>query len=189
MATMRVTEQDFYRAKVNFDETKAGVKGLLDSGVLKIPDIFVHPPENVLQTPSPVTCNVKLQVPVVDFERLEGGRGEIVGEIREAAGKWGIFQVINHGIVCGVMEEMIEGIRRFHEQPQEVKMAWYSREHEQKVKYYSNGDLYVSKAVNWRDSISCHYADGVLDPDALPHAFRYFNKFFFLSEMSKIVQN
>ncbi|KAL4564328.1 hypothetical protein LXL04_028388 [Taraxacum kok-saghyz] len=134
----------------------------------KNPADFVHPPETVLQNPS--SCNVSdLQVPVIDFETIGG---EIVDEIRNAAGKWGIFQVINHGIVASVMEEMIEGIRRFHEQPQEVKMEWYSRENEEKVKYYSNGDLYVSKAVSWQDSISCHYADGALDPNQLPHAFR-----------------
>ncbi|KAI3749504.1 hypothetical protein L2E82_20118 [Cichorium intybus] len=174
MASMKVNEQEFYRAKVDFDETKAGVKGLLDSGVQKIPEIFVHPPENVLQNLSPGTQkNLNLKVPVIDFERIEGGkRGEIVGEIQKVAGNWGIFQVLNHGIPSSVMEEMIQGIRRFHEQPQEVKMAWYSREHEQRVKYYSNGDLYVSKAVNWRDSISCHYADGVLDPNALPPVCR-----------------
>ncbi|KAL4558688.1 hypothetical protein LXL04_036889 [Taraxacum kok-saghyz] len=170
MATMRKHEHEheLYKAKVDFDQTKAGVKGLLDSGVLKVPQIFVHPPETVQQNPS--SCNVSdLQVPVIDFETIGG---EIVDEIRNAAGKWGIFQVINHGIVASVMEEMIEGIRRFHEQPQEVKMEWYSRENEEKVKYYSNGDLYVSKAVSWRDSISCHYADGALDPNQLPHAFR-----------------
>ncbi|XP_023733437.1 1-aminocyclopropane-1-carboxylate oxidase homolog 1 [Lactuca sativa] len=170
MATMGVDGKDFYRAKVDFDETKAGVKGVLDSGVLKIPEIFVHPPENVSVG---TLCDMNLKVPVIDIERVEEGgkRGEIVGEIKEAAANWGILQVVNHGIGSGVMEEMIEGIRRFHEQPPEVKMEWYSREHDQKVKYYSNGDLYVSKAVNWRDSISCHYADGVLDPNALPHAF------------------
>ncbi|KAL4591423.1 hypothetical protein LXL04_004386 [Taraxacum kok-saghyz] len=134
MATMRKHEHEheLYKAKVDFDQTKAGVKGLLDSGVLKIPQIFVHPPETVLQNPS--SCNVSdLQVPVIDFETIGG---EIVDEIRNAAGKWGIFQVINHGIVASVMEEMIE-------------------------------------AVSWRDSISCHYADGALDPNQLPHAFRY----------------
>ncbi|XP_024981216.1 1-aminocyclopropane-1-carboxylate oxidase homolog 1-like isoform X2 [Cynara cardunculus var. scolymus] len=165
--------QDYHRAKADFDQTKAGVKGLLDSGVLKIPKMFVHPPENLLQTPSSETRNVNFQVPVIDLKGVESGkRAKTVAEIREASECWGIFQVVNHGIPGSVLEEMIEGVQRFHEQPKEVKMKWYSREHEQKVKYYSNGDLYVSKAVNWRDSISCHYADGTLDPDALPQVCR-----------------
>jgi hypothetical protein len=29
-----------------FDETKAGVKGLVDKGILKIPTLFHHPPHN-----------------------------------------------------------------------------------------------------------------------------------------------
>ena len=38
---------DYDRAKEvkEFDETKAGVKGLVDSGVVKIPRFFIHPPE------------------------------------------------------------------------------------------------------------------------------------------------
>lgn len=168
MRVAPMENQDFYRAKADFDETKAGVKGILDSGALKIPNIFVHPPENLLKNPSPGTCNLNLQVPVIDLDGFEGGKQVKISEIREASESWGIFQLVNHGIPVSVLDEVIEGVKWFHEQPRELKMQWYSREHKQPVKFYSNGDLYVSKAVNWRDSLSCHYADGALDPNALP---------------------
>lgn len=174
MASMRLTHvdsQDFQSAKAEFDQTKAGVKGILDSGVSKIPNIFIHPPENLLNNRSPGTFNPNLQVPVID---LEGGKKVKIDEIRKASQEWGIFQLVNHGIPVSVLDEMLAGVQRFHEQPTKVKMKWYSRECEQKVKFYSNGDLYESKAVNWRDSISCHYADGVLDPNVLPLVSRLF---------------
>lgn len=167
MASLKIS-QDFHKAKAEFDQTKAGVKGILDSGVVKIPNIFVHPPENLQMGP----CNINLQVPVIDLE--SGKRAKNIGEIRDASKKWGIFQLVNHGISVSVLEEMLEGIKRFHEQPKDVKMEWYSREHERQVRFYSNGDLYVSKAVNWRDSISCYYADGSLDPSVLPLVCRYY---------------
>jgi len=37
-----------------FDATKAGVKGLVDSGVTKIPRFFVHPPEDVQKLSSEI---------------------------------------------------------------------------------------------------------------------------------------
>ena len=40
-----------------------------------------------------------------------------------------------------------------HEQPKEEKMEWYLRDQKQRVKYYYNGALLVSKAADWRDSI------------------------------------
>ncbi|KAI3760162.1 hypothetical protein L1987_50553 [Smallanthus sonchifolius] len=171
MASMRlahVDSQDFNRAKAEFDQTKAGVKGILDSGILKIPNIFIHPPENLLNNPFPGEYSPNLQVPMIDLEGFEGGKEVKISEIRKASEEWGIFQLVNHGIPVSVLDEMIKGVQVFHEQPKEVKMKWYSREHKQQVKFYSNGDLYESKAVNWRDSVSCHYADGALDPNALP---------------------
>ncbi|KAA8543354.1 hypothetical protein F0562_021151 [Nyssa sinensis] len=161
---------DYDRAKEveEFDETKAGVKGLLDSGVVKIPRIFIHPPEN-LQSASLDTSSLHFQVPVIDFDGFASGRWKgIVSEIGKAAETWGFFQMVNHGVPVSVIDEMIEGVRRFHEQPREVKMEWYSRDPKERVRYYCNGDLHVSKAANWRDSIACNYDDYLLDSDALP---------------------
>ncbi|XP_059626854.1 1-aminocyclopropane-1-carboxylate oxidase homolog 5-like [Cornus florida] len=168
-AEVAATNQPEYdRAKEvkEFDETKAGVKGLMDSGVVKIPRMFIHPPEN-LGKASLDTSGIHLQVPLIDLKDLHSGRMEIVNEIGKAAETWGFFQMVNHGIPL-VMKEMIEGVRRFHEQPNELKTKWYSSDSKQRVRYYCNGDLHISKAANWRDSIACKFDDCVLESDALP---------------------
>ncbi|KAI7982477.1 hypothetical protein LOK49_LG15G00629 [Camellia lanceoleosa] len=162
-------ESDYDRAKEvkEFDETKAGVKGLLDAGVVKVPRIFIHPPESLEKGLS--DNSGVLQVPVIDLSGFRSRpREEIVRAIRKASETWGFFQMVNHGIPVGVMEEMIEGIKQFHEQPREVKMEWYSRDAKKRVRFYCNGDLLVAKTANWRDSIVCIYEDGVLDSDTLP---------------------
>ncbi|KAK2423345.1 1-aminocyclopropane-1-carboxylate oxidase protein [Trifolium repens] len=56
MASTTTTDEIKARFKFNsdnrlqelkaFDETKAGVKGLVDQGILKIPTLFHHPPHN-----------------------------------------------------------------------------------------------------------------------------------------------
>lgn len=153
-----------------FDETKSGVKGLVDSGIVKIPRIFIHPPENLYTTPT----YTSFQVPVIDLNGFESlRRTEIVHDICKAATTWGFFQMVNHGIPQRIMKDVLQGVKRFHEQPNEVKMKWYSRDPEQRVRYYSNGDLHISKAANWRDSIACNFNDGDLDSNALPLVCRY----------------
>jgi len=78
-----------------FDETKAGVKELGDSGVPKIPRLFTRPSEKV-QKPSSKSSNFGLQVPTIDFEGFGSSRRiEVVNEIRKASENWGFFQVVN----------------------------------------------------------------------------------------------
>ncbi|CAK7338940.1 unnamed protein product [Dovyalis caffra] len=90
-----------------FEATKAGVKGLVDSGVTKIPWFFVHPQEDVQKSP-PETDNPSLQVPIIDLEGFERSRRlEVVNEIRKASEEWGIFQIVNHGTPVTVLEEML----------------------------------------------------------------------------------
>ncbi|XP_059632374.1 1-aminocyclopropane-1-carboxylate oxidase homolog 1-like [Cornus florida] len=157
-----------------FDDTKAGVKGLVDAGTMNIPRIFIRPPEEIAQDLNCLT--IPLQVPVIDLSYIEKDnhrRKGIVDEIRIASEKWGFFQVVNHGIPSSVLSKMMNGVRAFHEQPSEVKQQFYSRDRMKKVRLVSNSDLYLSRSANWRDtmSISLLLSDH-LHPDELPLACR-----------------
>ncbi|KAJ1417503.1 Oxoglutarate/iron-dependent dioxygenase [Sesbania bispinosa] len=151
-----------------FDDTKAGVKGLVDSGIVKLPRFFIHPPE-YLPKSSSTSGTSCFQVPVIDFTGYEMcRRSEIINEIREASETWGFFQMVNHGVPVCVMDDMLKAIKEFHEQPSEVKKEWYSRDHKMRVRYFCNGDLLVAKAANWRDTIIFDFQDGPLKPEAYP---------------------
>ncbi|KAG9441523.1 hypothetical protein H6P81_017377 [Aristolochia fimbriata] len=155
-----------------FDETKLGVKGLVDAGVTNIPRIFSLPQEDLINYQAPST--VQEGIPIVDLSgvELEDRRKKIVKEIGEVLETWGFFQVINHGVPQRVLDEMLQGVRRFHEEPEEEKMALYSRDPEKRVKFVSNFDLYQSKAANWRDTLNCHMTPDFQDPEELPKACR-----------------
>lgn len=150
-----------------FEETKAGVKGLTDSGIVRLPRFLIHPPESLPRSsPAATTC---FRVPVIDFKGYESSRRtEIISEICEASETWGFFQMVNHGVPVCVMDNFLKVIREFHEQPKEVKKEWYSRDNKTKVRYFCNGDLLVAKAANWRDTLLFDFQDGPLNPETFP---------------------
>ena len=153
-----------------FDETKAGVKGLIDSGITKIPRIFIH--KDVWQNSTPAADG--LQVPVIDLAGREGPRREgIVAELKSAAAKWGFFQIINHGTPVTLLEELLEGVRRFHEQPREIKEEWYSRDFSRPACYFSTADLKVTNPAGWGDALYCNFHEGERNIEALPPPCRY----------------
>ncbi|CAA0837834.1 1-aminocyclopropane-1-carboxylate oxidase homolog 4 [Striga hermonthica] len=147
-----------------FDQSKAGVKGLSDSGASTIPRIFLHPPESLsglrrtAAAPSP-------QIPVIDLSGagLPDHRPEIVRQIRDAASTWGFFQITNHGIPLSTLDATVSAVRAFHELPAEAKSRFYSREETRGVMYASNNDLHRSEAASWHDSIQVWMA-----PEAPP---------------------
>lgn len=82
-----------------FDATQSGVKGLIDTGISKIPRIFVRPCNELAQELTRETAQVK--VPLVDLTDIHSDperRKLIVEEVRIASETWGFFQVTNHGI-------------------------------------------------------------------------------------------
>ncbi|KAL4354011.1 hypothetical protein GQ457_06G010290 [Hibiscus cannabinus] len=136
-----------------FDQSKYGVKGLIDSGIESIPRIFVQPPET-LATLKPCQSQTNAtDIPVIDLQNInsEPHRPKIVEQIKKAANEWGFFQVINHGIPGTVLEETIQAVKSFHEQPAETKAKYYSREEMKGMLYASNNDIYRSKAATWHD--------------------------------------
>ncbi|XP_055812699.1 1-aminocyclopropane-1-carboxylate oxidase homolog 1-like [Solanum dulcamara] len=158
--------------KKAIDDTKAGVKGLVDSGIVEIPRIFVRPPHELAEelTMSKST----LQVPVVDLcgIEVEDGRKKIVDEIREACEKWGFFQLINHGVPSSVLEGMIDGTRKFHEQDVEVKKVYYSSDPTRGVRYESNIQLLTTKGrtATWKDTL--YVNELVSEPEEIPEVCR-----------------
>ncbi|CAN6214936.1 unnamed protein product [Urochloa humidicola] len=156
-----------------FDDTKAGVKGLLDAGATSIPAIFHHPPDSLPQDQdtSATPVATAAAVPVIDL--LGAPREEVVALVRAAAETAGFFQVVNHGVPGDAMAAMIAAVRRFNEQPAEAKRPYYTRDTAaSKARFYSNLDLFASTAACWRDTLFCDMAPEPPLPEELPEPLR-----------------
>ncbi|WCJ24000.1 2-oxoglutarate (2OG) and Fe(II)-dependent oxygenase superfamily protein [Euphorbia peplus] len=171
-----------------FDDTKLGVKGLLDARITQIPRIFHHPPDRII---SPITRaaspHINLSFPVIDLSSVDQDstlRGDLVEQVRKASETWGFFQVINHGIPVNILEEMEEGIRKFHEQDSEIKKGLYTRDIAKEVGFnQGNFDLYSAPSTSWRDTLQLQLAPDPLNPEQLPNVCRNI-----VMEFSKHVQ-
>ncbi|CAI0560063.1 unnamed protein product [Linum tenue] len=107
-----------------FDETKAGGRSQ------KLPRIFHTPPRLLDNRPAVSSEDPDFIFPVIDLEGVldPNKRTWIVKNIRDASGKWGFFQVVNHGVPAIVMKEMQAGIRKFYEQDVELEKEFFGRE-------------------------------------------------------------
>ncbi|PHT38999.1 hypothetical protein CQW23_22572 [Capsicum baccatum] len=168
------TDYDRLEELKAFDHTKTGVKALVDEGIVEIPRIFIRPPDELAEELN--RGESTLQVPVVDLSgiEVEDRRKEVIDEIREASEKWGFFQLINHGVPSSVLEGMIDGTRKFHEQDAELKKDYYSRDRKnRRVRYETDLHLYNSKTVNWRDTLNISMiVTGHIEPEEIPEVCR-----------------
>ncbi|CAN1231194.1 1-aminocyclopropane-1-carboxylate oxidase homolog 3 [Linum grandiflorum] len=160
-----------------FDETKAGVKGLADSGIKKLPRIFHAPPHFLSRSPSSPAADDESLFPIIDLapESDPENHNQIVEAIRYASANWGFFQIVNHGIPSELTDEMISaGVHGFFNQDVELKKQFFSRDFgSKKVAYASNFSLYSAPAANWRDSISYDMApNSPPRPDEIPACCR-----------------
>lgn len=156
-----------------FDDTKAGVKGLVDAGATTIPRMFVNDPVKTYHELNYET--LKFEVPIINFEDINkdsARRAEIIKEISDACKNWGFFQMINHGIPGQVIDQMIDGVRKFFELDLEVKGQFYSRDFTKKFIHNSNFDLYSAPTSNWRDTFSCVVAPDPPNSQELPTVCR-----------------
>ncbi|KAI3933606.1 hypothetical protein MKX01_032711 [Papaver californicum] len=155
-----VEEKEIYdRSKEikDFDDSKLGVKGLLDSGITSIPQFFIHPSQS-LPSNTTTTSNLLIpsyEIPTVDLYPIDTDhyRSLIVDQIKEASCTWGFFRVINHGIPLDVLNRALLSIKAFNEQPNEIKANYYCRENGRGMTFASSFDLFESKAAGWKDSI------------------------------------
>ncbi|XP_048554189.1 1-aminocyclopropane-1-carboxylate oxidase homolog 1-like [Triticum urartu] len=155
-----------------FDETRAGVKGLVDAGVTAVPSIFHHPPESLTHgAPRPH----RFTVPVINLSSAVGTtttRAAVVAQVRAAAETFGFFQVVGHGVPEAATSAMLAAVRGFIEEPVEAKAPYYTRDTGRRVRYQSNLDLFQSTAANWRDTLFVEMLPEPPAPEELPAACR-----------------
>ncbi|KAK6164551.1 hypothetical protein DH2020_001415 [Rehmannia glutinosa] len=148
-------DYDWEKEVEEFEKTKAGVKGLVDSGITKVPKFFIHTAERLINRGS-TRDGLQVQIPVIDFQGIERG----------AIGGWRLSMRFCNGCY-------IESTRRFHEQPKEAKMDLYSSDGRRNVRFYTiNGNFRKSDVASWRDAFSCTFMDGVVDPEVIPPVCR-----------------
>lgn len=143
-------EHDRRKELEDFDNTKLGVKGLVDSGITQVPSIFHHPPDTHFDHLDDHDHGL---IPVID---LWSPHKDVVDLIQGASTKFGFFQVINHGVSITLLDHLVEAVKAFHELPSEEKIRNYGRESVASttgVGFHSNYDLFHSKAASWRDTL------------------------------------
>ncbi|CAN4090471.1 unnamed protein product [Withania somnifera] len=150
-----------------FDESKTGVKGLVDKGLTIIPDFFIHSEE---PNPKPKSRpGHKHSIPVIDYA---ASHATVVEQVHSASTTLGFFQIINHSVPVDAINRVLNSIKAFNEQPDEVKMKYYTRDMSRGVGYSTNFDLYNSKAASWRDTLQLRLAPTPLEWEYVPEVCR-----------------
>ncbi|MCL7023065.1 hypothetical protein MKW94_009027 [Papaver nudicaule] len=154
---------DRYKELKAFEESKAGVKGVVDAGIEKIPRMFVRPQEELTEDLAHTDehKSSRLETPMIDLQGVDQKhrREEIIHEIRCASETFGFFHLVNHGVPVSVMADIINGLH----------LGGLIGG----VNFGSNFDLYVSKYANWRDTLKCNLlSPEPIDPQELPDTCR-----------------
>ncbi|CAO2193963.1 unnamed protein product [Urochloa humidicola] len=134
-----------------FEESRTGVRGLVESGVSSVPDIFRHPDPYASIPHAPPTASI----PVVD---LSLPFPDAAAAASDAARTWGFFHLVNyHQPPASSSDDYparaLAAVRAFNELPPSERAPHYGRAVDGGVNYSTNVDLYNSPAASWRDTI------------------------------------
>ncbi|KAB2034311.1 hypothetical protein ERO13_D04G067900v2 [Gossypium hirsutum] len=137
------------------------VQSLSESGLKSIPERYIKPATdrpslNVEEDPS----NMDVNIPIIDLTGLsEDGNNlpqSTMDQISLACREWGFFQVVNHGVCPGFMDQVRETWRSFFHLPMEMKQA-YANSPKTYEGYGSRLGIEKGAILDWSDYYYLHY--------------------------------
>ncbi|CDP20007.1 unnamed protein product [Coffea canephora] len=144
-----------------------GVKGLVDSGIAKVPERYIQPPYERIGKLVENSRDHFSSIPI-DLSKLDGpDHDQVVEAIIRAAETLGFFQVINHGMSLDLLESLKDAAHRFFKQPADAKAVYLKGVSPSPfVKYGTSFAPEQEKALEWKDYLSMVYTN---DSDARKH--------------------
>jgi hypothetical protein len=109
MAAVNNYDDEDALALFDFHESCAGIHGLVESGVTKVPPPFLMHTTSIsaVAAEALVTPSVDLTLP----------RSHVAKLIGATARSYGFFQLTNHGVPIGTVKSALSVVRAFNEQP------------------------------------------------------------------------
>lgn len=127
-------------------------------GLNALPKQYIQPLQEQITSSTVVNDD---SIPVIDLSnwKNEDVDPKVVDDmICDAAGKWGFFQIVNHGIPLEVLESVKEATYRFFRLPANEKNK-HSKENSptNSVRYGTSFTPKAEKALEWKDFLSLFY--------------------------------
>ncbi|KAF5199435.1 Feruloyl coa ortho-hydroxylase [Thalictrum thalictroides] len=102
-----------------------GVKGLIDSGLSKVPDVYIQPIDRRISKTNNIDAAKIVSLPLIDISQLDGPEHDQVEKaLVKAAETVGFFHVVNHGLTIQVIEELKDATRQFFNLPPDKKLVY-----------------------------------------------------------------
>ncbi|KAK2368889.1 hypothetical protein P8452_56771 [Trifolium repens] len=141
-----------------------GIKGLVDSGLLEVPKIYIQPISERINKKDSKPCNMS----PIDLSKLNGTEHDkVVDEIVRAAETLGFFQVVNHCVPLKLMESVKDSAHKFFNMPPEKKVVYrQSVSPSLKMRYQTSFAPDIENVLEWKDYINMVYSS---DEDALQY--------------------
>ena len=141
-----------------------GVKGLVDSGLQKVPERYIQPPQERINKLN----SSPHEAQPIDLSRLHGpDHDQVAAEIVRAAETLGFFQVVNHGVRLQLLESLKASAHTFFSLPPEKKVVYRKGvSPSPNMKYGTSFVPEKEEALEWKDYISMVFSS---DEDALQY--------------------
>ncbi|XP_074271228.1 1-aminocyclopropane-1-carboxylate oxidase homolog 4-like [Silene latifolia] len=105
-------------------------------------------------------------IPIISMQLPEAN---LVEQIKKASSKFGYFQIINHGVLLPLCDQLIEKMRAFYDLRLDFKKSWLKRSitYDKGAYYNSAHDLFNGHDPTWHDTLFVRFGPDHCDPTVI----------------------